>query len=113
MSEEIKAPKPELTTAVTAAVTTAVKKSRKPKVAKDGMTYPKIVGSRDDVWAGLAYRTRGKLTREGIHLAKSGKLVSKKRYEAAKNRQGNLRQYQFVAGKTSPEGSKEAKAEKA
>ena len=40
--------------------------------------YLRKVGSRDEVWNGIAYCTSGKLTKQDL-IQKNGKLISKKR----------------------------------
>ena len=44
----------------------------------------KRYGTRNDVFEGLAEKTRGGLTRDDLMLSKTGKIVSKKKSLAAK-----------------------------
>ena len=44
----------------------------------------KRYGTRNDVFEGIAEKTRGGLTREDLMLSKTGKIVSKKKSLAAK-----------------------------
>ena len=44
----------------------------------------KRYGTRADVFEGLAEKTRGGLTRDDLVLSKTGKIVSKKKSEAAR-----------------------------
>ena len=56
----------------------------------------KKYGSKQEVWAGAALLTRGKLKKEHLMKSKTGKIVSKKRSEQSKNRWQHLKKYQFT-----------------
>ena len=48
-----------------------------------GSTYPKLVGSRAQVWHGNAYKTTGDLTKLNLFKNKSGRVVSRKKHITA------------------------------
>jgi len=48
-----------------------------------GSTYPKLVGSRAQVWHGNAYKTTGDLTKLHLFKNKSGRVVSRKKHKTA------------------------------
>ena len=48
--------------------------------------YKKKVGTREQVWKDIAQQTSGGLRKRDLMISKTGKLVSKKASEAAKNR---------------------------
>jgi seryl-tRNA synthetase len=48
--------------------------------------FKKVVGTREQVWAGVAQKTSGGLRKKDLMISKSGKIVSKKASEAAKER---------------------------
>ena len=53
-------------------------------------------GTRAEVWSGVADRTRGGLTKDGLMINARGKLVSRKRSELArKMNTDRLREYQY------------------
>jgi len=41
--------------------------------------YHKLMGSRDDVWNGIAYKTSGGLIKSDLIISKTGKIVSRKK----------------------------------
>lgn len=41
-----------------------------------GKTFPKLMGSRAQVMHGTAYKTTGGITKEGLKMNKSGRIVS-------------------------------------
>ena len=41
-----------------------------------GCTYTKLIGNREEVWNGTAYKTPGELTKAGLCISKTGKIVS-------------------------------------
>jgi len=51
----------------------------------------KKVGSKDEVWAGVALHTAGKLTRSDLMLNASGKVVSRKQHANGKRQAGALK----------------------
>ena len=46
--------------------------------------YERRFGTRDEVWSGVAEKTRGGLTREKLTLSRTGRLVSKIKSEQAR-----------------------------
>ena len=46
--------------------------------------FPKLVGSRSEVWHKTAYKTTGGLTKAKLMQNKSGRIVSVKKYNTAK-----------------------------
>ena len=54
-----------------------------------------VYGTRQEVWAGEADKTRGGLSKEDLMLNKRNKLVSKKRSALAQNNVERLREYQY------------------
>ena len=54
------------------------------KYAKTG--FKKKIGSRDDVWNGIASQTSGGLRKKDLIISVSGKIVSKKASNGAKER---------------------------
>ena len=53
--------------------------------------FKKIVGSRIQVWEGVAKETSGGLKKKDLMISKSGTVVSKKASQAAKNRMKSLK----------------------
>jgi len=51
----------------------------------NGNNYKKLMGSREDVWNGIAYKTTGDLVKDDLMINKSGKIISKKKFIAEKN----------------------------
>jgi len=50
----------------------------------DETCYNKLVGSRDDVWKGEAYKTTGDLIKSDFAIGKGDKIVSKKKRDTSK-----------------------------
>lgn len=50
----------------------------------DGKTYVELIGSRQKVWHGTAYKTSGGLLKEDLMMNKWGRIVSKKKHFTAK-----------------------------
>jgi hypothetical protein len=50
----------------------------------DEICYNKLVGSRDDVWKGEAYKTTGDLIKSDFAIGKGDKIVSKKKRDTGK-----------------------------
>lgn len=48
--------------------------------------FKKKIGTREQVWKDLAYKTSGGLRKKDLTVSKTGKLVSKKASDSAKNR---------------------------
>lgn len=46
----------------------------------DGIKYIRLIGSREDVWNGLAYKSAGGLKKNDFIINKSGTIVSKKKF---------------------------------
>ncbi len=50
-----------------------------------GNVYPKLTGSRAQVWHGTAYKTTGDLTKQNLmKKSKSGRIISSKKHKSAK-----------------------------
>jgi len=50
-----------------------------------GNVYPKLVGSRAQVWHGTAYKTTGDLTKHNLmKKSKNGRIISSKKHKSAK-----------------------------
>ena len=47
-------------------------------------TFERKYGTRSEVWEGSAQQTRGKLTKADLIMSRSGKIVSKRKSELAK-----------------------------
>jgi hypothetical protein len=62
--------------------------NEKKEVAKFDRRY----GTRDEVWAGTAEKTKGGLTRDKLTLSRNGRLVSKVKSEQAR---ANYKLYGF------------------
>lgn len=50
-----------------------------------GKTYPKLFGTRTDVWNETAYKTAGDLTKNDLMVNRYGKIVSKKKFVTSKH----------------------------
>ena len=50
----------------------------------DGKAYPQLIGTREEVWKGLAYKTAGQLTKEELLVNRDGKVVSKRKFVSSK-----------------------------
>ena len=61
----------------------------------------KRFGTRNDVFEGIAEKTRGGLTREDLMLSKTGKIVSKKKSMAAK---ASYEKFGFALARPESEG---------
>ena len=66
--------------------------------------FERRYGTRDEVWSGVAEKTRGNLTRDKLTLSRPGRLVSKIKSEQARM---NYRKFGFKKRE-----AKEAKEEK-
>ncbi len=64
----------------------------------NGIKYKMLIGSRQQVWHGTAYKTAGELTRPELIMNKWGRIVSKKKHSTAK-REKRLQKYGFFAKK--------------
>jgi hypothetical protein len=60
-------------------------------------TFERRYGTRDEVWSGMAEKTRGGLTRDKLILSRTGRLVSKVKSEQAR---ANYKQYGFKKRET-------------
>ena len=49
-----------------------------------GKVYPKLSGSRAQVWHGTAYKTTGDLTKQNLMKSKHGRIISSKKHHTAK-----------------------------
>ena len=49
-----------------------------------GEKFPKLIGSRAEVWHKTAYKTAGDLKRSDLMMNKNGRIVSKKKHATAK-----------------------------
>ena len=49
-----------------------------------GKVYKLLLGSRAEVWHGIAYKTSGGLTKQHLIQNKSGRIVSKSKYVSSK-----------------------------
>ena len=54
------------------------------KCVVSGKTFDMLIGTRAQVWHGTAYKTTGGLTKSNIMKNKSGRIVSKSKYNSAK-----------------------------
>ena len=63
-----------------------------------GISYPKLFGSRHQVWNGTSYKTEGNLRKENLLMNKWGRLVSKNKYKTAK-KEMRLKKYGYTAKK--------------
>jgi hypothetical protein len=54
------------------------------KCVVNGKTFDMLIGTRAQVWHGTAYKTTGGLTKSNIMKNKSGRIVSKSKYNSAK-----------------------------
>jgi hypothetical protein len=45
----------------------------------DGKSYPKLMGTREEVWEGTAYKTTGGLIKSVLTINKNGKIISMKK----------------------------------
>jgi hypothetical protein len=50
------------------------------KYTFNGKTYDKIIGSRQEVWDGISYKTTGGLIKDDFMINRLGKIVSKKKH---------------------------------
>ena len=51
---------------------------------EESQVFERKYGTRSEVWEGLAQLTRGKLSKADLVLSRSGRIVSKKKSELAK-----------------------------
>ena len=63
-----------------------------------GKVYPKLSGSRAQVWHGTAYKTTGDLTKLNLMKSKNGRIISSKKHKSAK-RDNRLVKYGYGARK--------------
>jgi hypothetical protein len=63
-----------------------------------GKTYKELLGSRQQVWHGTAYKTHGQLRRESLMFNKHGRIVSRKKHVTAK-REKRLEKHGYFAKK--------------
>lgn len=63
-----------------------------------GKSYKKLVGSREQVWNGTAYKTSGGLVRSQLTQNKLHRIVSKKKYITSK-KEKRLEKYGYFAEK--------------
>ena len=73
-------------------------KSKDGKYHIKGKTYKKLIGKRAMVWHGTAYKTKGDLTKEDLHMNKWGKIVSKRKSASAK-KEKRLEKHGYFAKK--------------
>jgi hypothetical protein len=59
-------------------------KAKDGKYYIDEICYHKLVGSRDEVWKDVAYKTSGGLIKNDFVIGKGDKIVSKKKYDSSK-----------------------------
>jgi hypothetical protein len=64
----------------------------------NGSKYKMLIGSRQQVWHGTAYKTAGELTRSELMMNKWGRIVSKKKHATAK-REKRLQKHGYFAKK--------------
>lgn len=65
--------------------------------APNGATYQIGIGTWREVYDGVAYKTKGGVTAEGIIVDKYGRLKSRKKHDAAKKNK-NLGRYLLKEG---------------
>ena len=63
-----------------------------------GKKYKNLVGSRQQVWNGTAYKTPGGLIKSGLTMNKWKRIVSAKKYKTAK-KEKRLEKYGYFAKK--------------
>lgn len=63
-----------------------------------GKEYKELIGSREQVWNGRAYKTKGELKRSDLMKNKWNRIVSKKKHKTAK-REKRLEKYGYYAKK--------------
>jgi hypothetical protein len=68
------------------------------KYSISGKKYNNLVGSRQQVWNGTAYKTPGGLTKSGLTMNKWNRIVSTKKYKTAK-KEKRLEKYGYFAKK--------------
>jgi hypothetical protein len=77
---------------------------KRPQKQEDGMyhignqKFPMLIGSRQQVWHGTAYKTEGQLIKSELLFNKWGRIVSKKKHTTAKKEQ-RLKKHGFGATK--------------
>lgn len=59
-------------------------------------TYPRLIGSRTQVWKGTAYKTEGNLTKKDLVFNKWGRIVSASKHKTAKSEM-RLRKHGYTA----------------
>jgi hypothetical protein len=59
---------------------TRIKKNNDGKYTINNIIYETLVGSRQDVWNGVSYKTTGGLTKNDLLINKNNKIISKKKY---------------------------------
>jgi DVNP family len=64
----------------------------------NGKKYPQLIGSREQVRNGTAYKTEGGLLKSNLFTNKWGRIVSLKKHRTAK-KEMRLRKYGFYAKK--------------
>lgn len=63
-----------------------------------GKEYKELIGSREQVWNGTAYKTKGELKKKELMKNKWNRIVSKKKHITAK-REKRLEKYGYYAKK--------------
>ena len=63
-----------------------------------GKEYKELIGSRQQVWNGTAYKTKGELKKKELMKNKWNRIVSKKKHITAK-REKRLEKYGYFAKK--------------
>ena len=63
-----------------------------------GKKYSELVGSRQKVWNGTAYKTPGGLTKKQLFMNKNHRIVSAKKHRTAK-KEMRLQKYGYFAEK--------------
>jgi hypothetical protein len=64
----------------------------------EGKSFKILIGSRQQVWNGTAYKTEGGLHRSHLMMNKWGRIVSKKKHATAK-KEMRLKKYGYTAKK--------------
>jgi len=64
----------------------------------DGSRFKLLIGSRQQVWHGTAYKTAGELVKSELMMNKWGRIVSRKKHATAK-KENRLRKYGYTARK--------------
>ncbi len=64
----------------------------------DGSRFKLLIGSRQQVWHGTAYKTAGELVKSELMMNKWGRIVSRKKHATAK-KEKRLQKHGFFAKK--------------